>query len=170
MTLAGAFAAKQAIHKATEPTDLPRPGEPGRSGRFGSGCQTIYSEKGLESLLALWKQPDGSLRSDSHDPLVGETVPAEDRAGKTCEMGAPLGPVQAGMNERTACGPDRNGIKVQVSIQPAQTVGRDGKSGLLVQEPLLAHRVGHGDAEPTGEMIIARSRPGHGRAFRGGPQ
>src|SRR5690606_5370023 len=104
---------------------------------------------------------------DGGDPAVAERVPAQRGPEGPGQVRPPLGDVQAGPHDRAPSpGLDRDPLLVQ----PRAAVRGERPAVRPVDDAAFGHRVGEGDAEPPGEVVVAGAGPREGLATVDGGQ
>lgn len=122
------------------------------------------SQEILKRGLSLYGEPHCSAGSDSGDPTVREERLAQLRPGQPGEVLPPLGPVEASACEGSFAWPYLLWVQPEGVGHPGQAGRGECEAAGLVQEPCASHRVGHGDAESSGEVVVTGAATSQGGA------
>jgi hypothetical protein len=98
---------------------------------------------------------------------VAESETADPLARATGEVRASLRPVDAHADDRPPSARELCDVDAEAAQPGLPGIG-ECHAAALVEQPLARHRLGHGDAESPGEVVVARASPcervrgGHG--------
>lgn len=125
----------------------------------------------------LLAEPRATSVGDRHRPSAGKPPPEavrEERIAERCAEGAgqvrsPLAPIEAAAGEGPPLRPDRLEVDAEIGDEPGRAGSREQEGAVAAPQQAAGDQgVRDGDAEQTGEMVVAgASAPQRPRRLRG---
>ncbi|GEM37914.1 hypothetical protein NN4_24330 [Nocardia ninae NBRC 108245] len=115
----------------------------------------VEGQRSLQGGFAFRGEADGAAGADSGDPVEFVEAAAEVGACGAAQVGAAFGPVEAGAGEGAAGGVQGGGVDAERAGQPGETGFGEGETVVLIEEGLGGHGIGDGDAQASGQVVVA---------------